>query len=248
MASAKEKVKEFLGLDKDFTTHTEKDNEAVVVPPVEAAVAIPAAEPVLADTSVSKDTKQHAVAGAGADPCDKKLDHFQYTKDPKELDYWEFNENVNPLTVDKKVEKEYPEFTWHWRSKARIDRLGMDYMGWEKFTDKSLGYVDGMKRGNDLILFCMPKERAQRYRNKVASESTGRVKELQEQQMELTDRAVRAGLQPYEPKGSGTGGIAVGERARGQSRGLSQEEVRERIVKRQEDRNRGRVTFDMGRR
>jgi len=131
---------------------------------------------------------------------------------------------------------------------GRIDRLGMDYKGWQKFVDPTLGYPEGLKRGNDTMLFAMPEERAQRYNDKVAAESTQRVKELQEHQIELNERAAKAGLQPYEPKGSGTGGIAVGERARGQSRGLSREEVVERITKQQEDRARGRVTFDMGRR
>ncbi|KKK80311.1 hypothetical protein LCGC14_2824770 [marine sediment metagenome] len=254
MASLKEKVKNPLGLDKDFKTHTKKKNETVevktdvVVPPVEATVAIPAAEPVLADGDTSTSNENYAVAGAGADPHDKKLDHFQYTKDPNQLDYWEFGEDVNTMSVPKNIRDKYPGMRFHWRSMARIDRLGMDYKGWQKFVDPTLGYAEGLKRGNDTMLFAMPEERAQRYNDKVAEDSTQRVRELQEHQMEMNDRATAAGLQPYEAKGEGTGGIAIGERAKGQSRGISREEVVERITKQQEARARGRVTFDMGRR
>ena len=291
------KIKEFLGLDKDFKTHTEKKKQidpveveyeatpaeiaahnAIVLPPkarvatpdevakAEAAYQdkfgnkdvtltvevppIPADEPatVISSGTEPEESKKYAVAGAGADPHDKKLDHFQYTKDPNQLDYWEFGEDVNTMSVPKNIRDKYPGMRFHWRSMARIDRLGMDYKGWQKFVDPTLGYAEGLKRGNDTMLFAMPEERAQRYNQKVAEDSTQRVRELQEHQMEMDDRATAAGLQPYEAKGKGTGGIAIGERAKGQSRGISREEVVERITKQQEARARGRVTFDMGRR
>ncbi len=249
------KIKEFLGLDKDFKTHTKKKNETVevktdvVVPPVEATVAIPAAEPVLADGDTDTSNENYAVAGAGADPHDKKLDHFQYTKDPNQLDYWEFGEDVNTMSVPKNIRDKYPGMRFHWRSMARIDRLGMDYKGWQKFVDPTLGYAEGLKRGNDTMLFAMPEERAQKYNDKVAAESTRRVIELQENQLDIAERASHlGGGSPYDPKGGGTSGIAIGERKRGQSRGISREEVVERITKQQEARSRGRVTFDMGRR
>ncbi len=286
MANAKDKVKKFLGLDKDFQTHTEKKKQvdpveveyeatsaeiaahnALIIPSVEddtvaiyssdGATTLPEsggdnsdkpATVISAAPQQDEGTKKHAVAGAGADPHDKKLDHFQYTKDPNQLDYWEFGEDVNTMSVPKNIRDKYPEMRFHWRSMARIDRLGMDYKGWQKFVDPTLGYAEGLKRGNDTMLFAMPEERAQRYNDKVAEDSTQRVRELQEHQMEMDERATAAGLQPYEAKGKGTGGIAIGERAKGQSRGISREEVVERITKQQEARARGRVTFDMGRR
>lgn len=258
MASTKEKVKKFLGLDEDFQTHTEKkhtvDEEVYEATPAEIAahdsLALPPGKVILPVEATSDKPKVEF----GADPFDTNLDRFRYTKDEKDLDYWEFSEGANPLTVPKDVKKKYPELRFHFRSKARIDRLGMDYMGWQKFSDKSLGYAEGLNRGSDLILFAMPEERAQRYNDKCAADSTQRVIELQEQQMELNSRAAAAGLQPYEAKGEGTSGIAVGERPAmgkrpaGQHRGLSREEVVERITKQQEARARGRVTFDMGRR
>jgi hypothetical protein len=274
MTSFKEKVKKSLGLDEDFKTHTEKKHEveetvhdatpaeiaahnALIVPPVEDTVATyssngATALPESAGDNADKGDKRYAVAGASADPHDKKLEHFQYTKDPNQLDYWEFGEDVNTMSVPKNIRDKYPEMRFHWRSLARVDRLGMGYKGWQKFTDPSLGYGEGLKRGNDIMLFAMPEERAQRYNDKVAEDSTQRVKELQEHQIEMNDRAAAAGLQPYEAKGKGTSGIAIGERPAlgkrpaGQHRGLSREEVVERITHQQEQARKGRVTFDMG--
>jgi hypothetical protein len=263
MASFKEKVKKSLGLDEDFQTHTEKNKEVTVNnAPVDedTTVIVESAEPKVVDepaTVVSSGTepeapKRYAVAGAGADPHDKKLEHFRYTKDPNQLDYWEFGEDVNTMSVPKNIRDKYPEMRFHWRSLARVDRLGMDYKGWQKFTDSSLGYGEGLKRGNDTMLFAMPEGRAQKYNDKVAAESTQRVRELQEHQIKMNDRAAAAGLQPYEAKGKGTSGIAIGERPAlgkrpaGQHRGLSREEVVERITRQQEQARRGRVTFDMG--
>ena len=58
------------------------------------------------------------------EPLEKKLDHFQYTKDENALELWEHGEDVNPLKLPKEVKKDYPHLRFRWVSKATWNRRG----------------------------------------------------------------------------------------------------------------------------
>jgi len=93
------------------------------------------------------------------DELDVKLEHFRYTKDPREALIWTANPDLSPLSVPKEIKTKYPdlEFAWKRGKKIQNDQLG----AWEPFKDKQFGKsADGLVKrgGEDAILCAMPKD------------------------------------------------------------------------------------------
>lgn len=181
------------------------------------------------------------------DAEDAKLDYFQYSLDPKAAMMWEHDETVSPLHVPKEIKDRYPGLEWRFISNRTLDVKGKGYNGWEIFSDPA--YPQGLKRGPDLRLAAMPKEYAERYRNKVSERSTEQVRNLQYGQISKMEQAVHdlnaSGVeaqmlsegetvtgQDGRTRKFGGAGISIGRRpvvGRGGNyqRGLSRSEVHE---------------------
>jgi len=175
------------------------------------------------------------------DPFDKKLDYFEYTKDPNALDDWEYQEGVNPLTLPRDIRESYPNLRFRWVSEYNLRTKGENYHGWQLFKDGKR--PEGVRRGNDLRLAAMPEERAQRYNDEMAYRSTANVKGLQERQIRNVVEAEKIpGVSALRVEGE-VGGVSIGPGRSGQQRGYSREEVREMIIKAREERAKGRKSY-----
>lgn len=175
-----------------------------------------------------------AVAAVTGDPLDRKLDHFQYTKDERELEWWEGNQKESPLHVPEAIRKANPGMRFHWVSKGRITRLGKGYHGWQVYSDRK--NPDGVNRGNDLILAAMPEERAAAYNKYVSRKSTEAVRGAQARQFEHMDTCIDMGRDAVP---EADGGTAIGVRPKvgkggGYARGYDPEQVKEIIAKNRE--------------
>lgn len=181
------------------------------------------------------------------DAEDAKLDYFQYSLDPKAAMMWEHDEAVSPLHVPNELKDQYPNLEWRFVSNRTLDVKGKGYNGWELFSDTN--YPQGLKRGPDLRLAAMPKEYAQRYRERVSDRSTEQVRNLQYGQISKMEQAVHdlnaSGVeaqmlsegetvtgQDGKTRKFGGAGISIGRRpsiGRGGNyqRGLSRAEVHE---------------------
>lgn len=170
------------------------------------------------------------------------LDRFQYQANSADLDFWEGNEKITAMHVPEEIKKAYPDLDFHWSSQAKWDKMGKNWKGWQVFKDATL-CPDGVRRGNDVFLTAMPKERAQRLRDATAFESTKKIIGLQEQMLEskigdnLTEKELK------ELGASGEPGINIGDRPKtmtrfgnrviaggGYNRGMSRKEVHQRMA------------------
>lgn len=203
-------------------------------------------------------TSKEPVVVGGRDELEVKLDHFQYSMDPREVAVWEQDETISPLSVPSDIQKKYPQFAWRYVSQLKLNTRGRGYHGWELFSDSKLGYPDGVKRGNDLFLAAMPKELAESYRRTVSERSTEAVKDIQLRGMARMESALAGMPGEYQAEiiaeggkvgGRTTLGITVGRNeARGFQRGLSREEVHNQIAKSIAERKKNKVYMDMGNR
>lgn len=172
------------------------------------------------------------------DAFDRKLDHFQYTKDENELQIWERDQSLSPLHVPKDIKTKYPDMRWHWVSDKKLNRVGTGYQGWQLFKDSK--HPEGVKRGNDLRLAAMPEDMARKYNEHTMSESNQRMQGLSELDLERGASALRQ--QGHEVEYTGHG-ISLDKSARRPVRGLHPEEVKERAAKAREQAQKGRVYF-----
>ena len=175
---------------------------------------------------------------------DSKLEYFQYNENAT---YYEW-ERENPMQIPLDVAEKYPQLAFRFRAKdeSRGLRHGVDYHGWQRFSDGS--HPTGIEVGGDLVLCAMPKERAEAYRKAVANRSTEAVKGIQDQQLEAMER-VEKEMQAYG--GEAVGNITVGARrfpvgsptgpVTEQYRGYHPEELRERQIKQREERAKHRT-------
>ena len=184
----------------------------------------------------SKDAKP--VTSNLKDAYDRKLDHFQYTKDENELQIWESDQTLSPLNVPADLKKKYPDIRWRWVSNKKLDRVGSGYQGWQLFKDSK--HPEGVKRGGDLRLAAMPEDMARKYNAHTMSESNRRMQGLSELDLERGASALRQ--QGHEVEYTGHG-ISLDKNARRPVRGLHPEEVKERAAKAREERAKGRVFF-----
>ncbi len=195
------------------------------------------------------------------DPFDKKLDHFQYTLDPKEAAIWEHDETISPLHVSRELKRKYPDLEWRWVSEYKLKTKGEGYNGWQLFRDSD--HTTGIRRGNDLRLAAMPKEMAESYRRAVSERSSRSVSGAQESAVANLESRMGgiAGAEMMQPGEEFTDrqtgqrrtmdGLTVGARpsvGRGGSyqRGLSREQAHEMIIKRIEARKKNKVYAFMG--
>lgn len=209
---------------------------AVAVIPIEAGEP----EPQRARASAEYHKKKAEVTG---DAFDRKLDHFQYTLDPKEAAIWEHDESVSPLHVPPELKKKYPNMTFRWVSDYKLRTKGAGYNGWQLFRDGK--HAEGVKRGHDLHLAAMPKEMAESYRRAVSERSSRMVRNAQEAAVANLEQRTH-GIRDIEMLAPGdevvdkaTGqkrpiGLSIGARpavGRGGAfqRGMSQAEVRDRV-------------------
>lgn len=182
------------------------------------------------------------------------LEKFAYKGTPGEMDDWEANEDVSPMHVPKEIRTAYPNLSFRYVSAYGVKTRGANYHGWQKFSDNQ--FPEGVKRGNDMYLAAMPKERAQRYRDKVAEDSVQRIRSRQEKSLEFQ---IGQGLSKEEmekmgiPAGS-EAGLLIGVRPKtktrfgnrtviggGGQRGMSRAEAHEHIRREVEDRKKKRV-------
>lgn len=183
------------------------------------------------------------------DPLDKKLDYFQYNRDPNAAEPWE-SENPMDTPQIRKIKAEYPNLRFHFVSQRNLELKGKDYHGWQLFSDTKR--PNGLKVGNDLFLAAMPEEMAQQYNEHTAYRSTERVRGLQENQMETIAQieAQKGAMGISEVSGTG---ITVGSVPKftrqiagrpiaggGYSRGYTREEVHEMAIKQREARAKAR--------
>ena len=111
------------------------------------------------------------------------LRKFAYKGTPGEMEEWEGDETRSAMHTPKEIRDAYPELTFRYVSDYSIRTRGKNYRGWQKFSDNN--YPEGVKRGNDMFLAAMPKERAQRYRDKVAEDSVQRIRSQQEKSIQF---------------------------------------------------------------
>ena len=99
-------------------------------------------------------------ASVAKDSEDKKLEHFRYTKDPRETAIWQTNPDLSPLHVPDSIRKKYPELEFGWLATHKMDKLGGAHSGWQVFSDPEFATSpEGtVKRMNDTVLGAMPKE------------------------------------------------------------------------------------------
>ena len=183
----------------------------------------------------------------------EKLEEFRYTANEADLQYWEGNPEASPLNVPKAIRDKYPNMDFHWCSEKKWDKLGKNYQGWQKFTDNK--HPEGMKRGNDLFLAAMPKERAQRYRDHVAEQSIERLRSAQSKALQSQVGSVMNSKELEEMGAQGaTPGLLIGQRPRtrtqfgnktitggGFVRGMKRSEVAEIVRKEIADRRKNRT-------
>ena len=173
----------------------------------------------------------------------RKLDHFQYSKDPKDLQWWEGDKTLSPMHVPDGLREKRPDLAFKYLSKARIDRLGAGYHGWEIYKDNK--HPLGIGRGNDLILGCKPEEDAEKYRRFVSESSSKAVRGMQEAQFNRVEAGIDMGRDAVP---EADGGTAIGVRPKvgkggGYRRGYDPEQVREIIAKNRERMNKHRKIF-----
>jgi hypothetical protein len=140
-----------------------------------------------------------------------------------------------------------------------VDKYGKNYHGWQKFEDKN--HPQGVTRGNDMFLTCMPKERAQRYRDRVSERSIENIRSQQAKSLdfeigksmskeEMTSLLKEKGIDAENVQS----GIIIGVRPKtktsiggkkfvggGYMRGMGRHEIREHLRKEIEDRKKNRV-------
>jgi len=187
------------------------------------------------------------------DEHDRKLDHFQYTMDPKEAAIWEHDEAISPLHVPNEIKKRYPGMTFRWVSDYKMRTKGQGYNGWQRFSDSR--NPDGIKRGNDLHLAAMPTEMAESYRRSVSERSNRAMRAVAEntiENMEQRAAAVRGGAEMLGPDeiikdSSGNRRPVSGVSIAGGRRGMGAHEFQEALRKRAEERSKNKVYSFMGR-
>lgn len=183
----------------------------------------------------------------------ERLGDFQYQANDADMEYWEKNDIASPLHVPAAITKRYPHLDFHWCSEKKWEKTGKNWQGWQKFQDSE--YKDGLKRGNDLFLAAMPKEKAQRYRDHVALQSIERLRATQAKALtaQLGNTMDAKELEAMGAKGA-TPGVTIGERPRtrtqfgnrmvvggGFVRGMKKSEIREIARREIEDRRKNRV-------
>ena len=185
----------------------------------------------------------------------KKLDDFVYTQDSALLDLWEAGGTQSPVDVPSDIKTKHHNLRFHWSSKRKWDRYGKNYGGWQEF--RTAAFPEGVTRGNDLFLSAMPESLAKKRDERVAYESTKRVKGIVEQQI-----AQAAAIDPDSIAGSEAGksrgiapGVTIGDRPQtrvllggkvrvggGYNRsGMTRSEIHEAIAKEQASRSKKRV-------
>ena len=183
----------------------------------------------------------------------EKLEEFRYTASEEDLQYWEGNPEASPLNVPKAIRDKYPNMDFRWCSEAKWNKLGKNWQGWQRFTDNQR--PEGLKRGNDLFLAAMPKERAQRYRDHVALESIERLRAAQSKALQAQVGSTMNSKELEAMGASGaTPGLLIGQRPHtrtqfgnrtivggGFVRGMSKSEVRDIVRKEIADRKKNRV-------
>lgn len=188
---------------------------------------------------------------------ENKMDYFQYTMDEEASALWEHDETLSPLHIPRPLRSKYPELTWHFLSRAKLDAKGVGYNAWQIFKDKN--HPNGLTRGPDLIAGVMPNHLAESYRRKVSERSTEAVRNIQRGAVAKMEQALG---QLGDPQAGilGSGDSVAGREVRNASNvvrrarvgiggnGLSREQVHEQIMKNIEDRNKGKKVYvDMGR-
>jgi len=185
-----------------------------------------------------------SAAAVTADPLDRKLDHFATTRDEGQLDWWEADQTVSPLDTST-FKTQHPDRRFHWSSEKKWDKNGKNYHGWQVYTDAE--HPNGIKRGTDFLTW-MPEERARRYNQYVARESSQRVRGAQEKSIDKAGRGnedmrIEGGLSigPRPMSGMLVNGKFIPS-GKGQ-RGYSPDEIKEAVAKSRESASRGRKYF-----
>lgn len=189
------------------------------------------------------------------------LEKFAYKGTPGEMDDWEANEDVSPMHVPKEIREAYPNLSFRYVSQYSVRTRGANYRGWQKFSDNQ--FPDGVKRGNDMFLAAMPKERAERYRQKVSEDSIDRIRSQQEKSIQFLSSEGAMSQEEVDSVARANnradlvgapGGLVVGVRPTtktrfgnrtiiggGGQRGMSRAEVHDHIRREAEDRKKKRA-------
>ncbi len=188
------------------------------------------------------------------------LEKFAYKATEGEMDEWEADETRSAMHTPREIKNRYPDLCFRYVSGYSVRTRGSNYHGWQKFSDSE--NPEGIKRGNDMFLAAMPKERAQRYRDKVAEDSVARIRSQQEKSIQFlasegamsqeeVDAVARAnnrsdlvgsrgglivGVRPTTKTRFGNRTVTGGGGQRGMSRAEAHEHIRREIADRKKHR------------